>query len=75
MGEEGEVGFTDYSAGEKFYGFCVLYTGTFFNKGVRVRYACESIAGINCVMARHNKYAFYNVYAFFKPWRGLNENY
>ena len=40
-----------------------------------MRCACESIAGINCVMARYNKYASYNVCAFPKPWQGLNKNY
>ena len=40
-----------------------------------MRCVCESIAGINCVVACHNKYASYDVYAFPKFWRGLNENY
>ena len=73
--KEGEVGFADYSAGEKPCGFCVSYTGAFFYEGLRVRCARESIAGINCIVARHNRYTFYDVCAFFKPWRGLNENY
>ena len=75
MEEEEYVGFADYSDGEKPCGFCVFYTGALFYKGVKVRYACESIAEINYIMARHNKYAFYDVYTFPKPWRGLDENY
>ena len=74
MEEEEYIGFADYSDGEKPYGFCVSYAGALFNKGVRVRYARESIAGINYVVARHNKYAFYNVCASPKPRRGLNKN-
>ena len=35
----------------------------------------ESIAGINYVVARHNRYAFYDVCISPKLWRGLNENY
>ena len=73
--EEGEVGFADYSAGEKPYGFCVLHAGALFYKGLRVRYTRESTAGINYIVARYNRYAFYDVYASPKPWRGLNENY
>ena len=73
--EEKYIGFANYLDGEKPYGFCVFYAGAFFNEGVRVRCACESIAGINCVMACHNRYTSYNVRASSKPWRGLNENY
>ena len=40
-----------------------------------MRYVCESIAGINYIVARHNRYISYDVYAFPKLWRGLNENY
>ena len=73
--EEGDIGFADYSAGEKPCGFCISHTGALFHKGLRVRCICESIAVINCVVARHNYYASYDVYAFPKLWRGLNKNY
>ena len=75
MEEEEYIGFADYSDGEKFYGFCVSYAGALFNKGVKVRYTCESTAGINYIMARHNKYTFYNIYTSPKPRQGLNKNY
>ena len=66
--EEEYIGFTDYSDKEKPYGFYISYAGALFYKGVRVRYTRESIAGINYIMARHNKYTFYNVYTFLTPW-------
>ena len=72
--EEEYIGFTDYSDGEKPCGFCVSHAGAFFHKGMRVRYARESITGINYVMARHNRHTSYNVCASPKLWRGLNEN-
>ena len=61
--------------GEKPCGFCIFYAGALFHKGVRVRCACESIAGINYVVARYNRYASYDVCIFPKFRRGLNENY
>ena len=75
MEEEEDISFTDYSEGEKLYGFCILYTGAFFYEGLRVRCACESIAGINCVVVCHNRYAFYDVCAFFKLWKEFNKDY
>ena len=75
MEEKGEITFTDYLAGEKPCGFYVSYTGAFFHKGLKVHYAYKSTAGINYVMARHNKYTFYNIYTFLKFRKGLNENY
>ena len=75
MEEEGEVGFADYLAGEKPYGFCVLHAGALFHKGLRVRYARESIAGINYIVARHNKYTSYDVCTFPKFWREINKDY
>ena len=73
--KKGKVGFVNYLEGEKLCGFCILYTGALFYKGLRVRYACESIAGINCIVARYNRYASYNICASPKLWRELNENY
>ena len=64
--EEEDIGFADYSDGENPYGFCILYAGAFFYKGVRVRYTYESIVRINYVVARHNRHASYNVYVFSK---------
>ena len=61
------VGFANYSAGEKLYGFYVLHAKAFFHKGLKVHYTYESRAGINYVMAYHNKHTFYNVYTFPKP--------
>ena len=66
--DKGEIGFTDYSAGEKPYGFCILYIKALFHKGLKVRYAGKSIARINYIVARHNKYTFYNIYTFPKLW-------
>ena len=63
MEEEEYIGFADYSDREKPYGFYVSHAGALFHKGVKVRYARESTAEINCVMARHNKYTSYDVYA------------
>ena len=74
MEEEEDIGFADYSEGEKPCGFCISHAGTLFYKGLRVRYAYESTVGINCVMARYNKYASYNVYAFPKFWREFNQD-
>ena len=67
MEEEEYVGFADYLDGEKPYGFYIFYAGALFNKGVRVRCAYKSTAGINCIVARHNKYTSYNVRTFPKP--------
>ena len=75
MKEEEYIGFADYLDKEKPCGFYIFHAGALFNKGVRVHYTYESIAGINYIIARHNKYAFYNVYISLKPWQGLNENY
>ena len=73
--EEEYIGFINYSDGEKPYGFCVFYTGALFYKGIKVRYARESIMEINCIITRHNRYTFYNVYTSLKLWQGLNKNY
>ena len=75
MEEEEYIGFADYLEGEKLYGFYISHIGAFFHKGLKMRYIYKSTAGINYVMACHNKYTFYDVYAFLKIWRGLNENY
>ena len=75
MEEEGEVSFANYLAGEKPYGFYVLYTRALFHEGLKMRYAYESTSGINCIMARHNKYTSYNVYTFPKFWRKFNKDY
>ena len=40
-----------------------------------MRCARESTAGINYVMAYHNKYASYDIYAFPKFWREFNKDY
>ena len=73
--EEEDIDFANYSDGEKPYGFCILHTGAFFHKGVKVRYTCKSTAGINYVMTRHNRHASYDVYASPKLRRGFNKNY
>ena len=39
-----------------------------------MRYAHESIAGINYVVARYNRHASNDVCAFLKFWREINKN-
>ena len=56
------MNFTDYLDREKPYGFYISHAGAFFYKGVRVRCARESIAGINYVIARYNRHVSYDVY-------------
>ena len=75
MEEEEYIGFANYSDGEKPYGFCISHAWALFYKALKVRYAYKSTAGINYIMARHNKHTSYNVYTFLKTRRGLNKNY
>ena len=60
------MGFANYSAGEKPYSFYVSHAGALFHKGLKVRYARKSTAGINYIVARHNHHTSYKVYTFLK---------
>ena len=53
----------------------VSHVKALFHEGVKVRYAYESIAGINYVITRHNRYTSYDVYTSPKFWREFNKNY
>ena len=75
MEEEKYIGFANYSEGKKPYGFYISHAKALFHKGLKVRYTRESTAGINCIMARHNRHTSYDVYTSPKTWQVLNKNY